>query len=472
MQSTPNRSSAFQFQILRQILACGGVACAMLAGCSSSSSAVKRGGVALTTADFATEGAAGSAPLAKSGVARESNASTGLGSDPQTRGYAVTTGMPTATTTAAAPAVSMGSAQVIDSKVGDINGRAIYASAFLEDMGARLRAQALEFGKQTAAQGMNVVEVRPEARDAWEKLVRKIIQIKLENELETELLRAEAAASFTPEQKQGFVYFMQSVQRDLYSDNRGSRSIAGEKLSAEDGQTVDEYLKNRELRELVGFQLARKVYRRINVSWRDIQLEYDKRTELYSPPPKAMFRLILPADGVTPESIEARLKAGEPFATLAADPKVNSYLVDKGGAEERVFKTKQAEADLFGPPDVNAVARTLKPGEWAGPLKAGRGVAFVSLETLEISPSDLYDLQLKIEDALRRHKGDLARQKYIDRLKERASFTSLEEMTDSLTAFAVRRYFEPGFDEGLTAPPDVKPDGKPAPPGTGGAQGK
>jgi hypothetical protein len=82
-------------------------------------------------------------------------------------------------------------------------------------------------------------------------------------------------------------------------------------------------------------------------------------------------------------------------------------------------------------------------------------MAFVMLETLEISPSDLYDLQIKIEDALRRRKGDLARQRYIDRLKERASFTSLDDMTESLAAFSVKRYFEPGFDEGLAAPLDT-----------------
>ncbi|MBU6413729.1 MAG: peptidylprolyl isomerase [Planctomycetes bacterium] len=434
---------------------CVGLASSLgpLAGCSSGKSAARQNAVSLTTADFAQDGAAAPAPLTRPMPLRDTSAldqqATARGNSAD--GYTVTTGTP-APPLPAADVTTVGLATVIDSKVGDINGRAIYASAFLEDMGARMRAQAMEFGKETMARRMNPIESRAEARAAWEELVKKIIKIKLENELETELLRAEAAASFTPEQKQGFVYFMQSVQRDLYSDNRGSRSIAGEKLNAEDGQTIDEYLKNRELRELVGFQLARKVYRRINISWRDIQLEYDKRTELYSPPPRATFRLILPAEGATPESIESRLKAGESFATLAEDPKINSYLVDKGGVEERTFKTKQADSDLFGPPDVNAAARTLKPGEWAGPLKAGRGVAFVFLETLEIAPSDLYGLQLKIEDALRRRKGDLARERYIDRLKERASFTSLDDMTDSLAAFSVKRYFEPGFDEGLAAP--------------------
>lgn len=435
------------------LVACG-LACAWGTGCSSSSGVSRKAAVSLTTADFSQEGAPAPAPVQR--TAASVRPATSLSGDPATSSYAVTTGTPPPPAATAPAAVSVGAPMVIDSKVGDINGRAIYASAFLEDMGARLRAQAMEFGKQTMARKLNPVETRAEARAAWEDLARKIINIRLEDELETELLRAEAAASFTPEQKQGFVYFMQSVQRDLYSDNRGSRSVAGEKLSAEDGQTIDQYLKNRELRELVGFQLQRKVYRRINISWRDIQLEYDKRTELYSPPPKATFRLILPANGVTAESIESRLKAGESFATLAEDPKVNSYLVDKGGVEERTFKTKQKDADLFGPPEVNAAARTLKPGEWAGPLKAGRGEAFVMLETLEISPSDLYDLQLKIEDALRRRTGDLARQRYIDRLKERASFTSLSEMTDALAAFAVRRYFEPGFDDGIAAPVETE----------------
>ena len=346
-------------------------------------------------------------------------------------------------------ALPTGAGTEADAKVGDINGRAIFASSFLEEMSARLRAQAQDLikragGRDSKSTPAQLAAIRELVLPTWTGSAQYLIRQKLDNELQVELLRAEAAASFTPEQKMGFFSFIQKVQKDLYSESGGSATRAGEVVSEQEGKTIDDYLKQRKTLELVRFQLQRKVFSRVNVSWRDIQLDFDRRPDAYIDPPKAIFRVILVKDQAEAQTVEKRLAAGESFVDIAKGP-ANTYKASEGGLEERVFKGKQSESELFGPPTLNAAAQKLSEGEWAGPMKAGSSVGFIFLEHIEIDDKTLYDVQLRVEDALRVKRQELETQRYIERLKTRASFTSLEEMTSRLVTFAQKRYFEPLF---------------------------
>jgi hypothetical protein len=346
-------------------------------------------------------------------------------------------------------AIPTGAGTEADAKVGDINGRAIFASSFLDEMSARLRAQAQDLikragGRDSKATPAQVAAMRELVLPVWSGSAQYLIRQKLDNELQVELLRAEAAASFTPEQKMGFFSFIQKVQKDLYSEAGGSATRAGEVVSEQEGKTIDDYLKQRKTLELVRFQLQRKVFSRVNVSWRDIQLDFDRRPDAYIDPPKAFFRVILVKDQAEAQGVEKRLAAGELFLDIAKSP-VNTYKTSDGGLEERQLKGKQSETELFGPPALNAAAQKLTEGEWAGPLKAGSSMGFIYLEHIQIDDKTLYDVQLRVEDGLRVKRQELETQRYIERLKTRASFTSLDEMTARLLAFAQKRYFDPLF---------------------------
>lgn len=329
-------------------------------------------------------------------------------------------------TAAGSPAAAAGPVALVDVKVGDINGRPVYANAFLDDMADQLRAE-------TARMKF------PE----WQRFAKDKIEEKLSREVRDELLRAEAMGNFSPEQKQGFLSFMRSVQERVQSQSMGSRAAADERLEATEGMSLDQYMKKREQEELIGFQLREKIEKRVSVPWRDIKQEYDRYFDSFNPPPRAQYRLLqIPAD--KPDDIkrfEDQRAAGTAFATLAADKTLNRYKADTGGLEEREIKGDRAKATLFGNEALNAAARTINPGEVAGPIKVGDNQAWLSLDAIVEKNRTLYDAQMDIESILKRRRAAEATDRYIARLRERASISSSKDMTTQLLAVAENRFW-------------------------------
>jgi hypothetical protein len=320
----------------------------------------------------------------------------------------------------------LGPVALVDVKVGDINGRPVYANTFLDDMADQLRAEAAR---------MKFPE--------WQKFAKDKIDEKLNREIRDELLRAEAVGNFSPEQKQGFLSFMKSVQERVQSQSLGSRAAADERLESTEGMSLDQYMKKREQEELIGFQLREKIEKRVSVPWRDIKQEYDRYFDSFNPPPKAQFRLVqIPAD--KPDDIKAfeeKRAAGESFATLAADKTLNRYKPETGGLEEREIKGDRAKAGLFGNEALNAAARTISPGETVGPIKVGDNQAWLSLDSIIEKNRTLYDAQMDIESILKRRRAAEATDKYIARLRERASISSSKDMTSQLLTVAESRFW-------------------------------
>jgi hypothetical protein len=448
MEATKRKSSQLAWAAGVFTLGC-------LGACSTSEGPVRKSSVAVSVADFNdpthAEGAAAAVPV------REMNAAGSTEAAKVETPRTAPVSFPEVSITAGAPTAVVGATETgvgaeVDAKVGDINGRAIFASSFLEEMGDRMRAQAQDLYRRAAGSAKKIpTDKLASAHDqlfkVWVQFAQVLIRQKLENELQVELLRAEAASSFTAEQKQGFLSFLQKVQNDLYSESGGSRSRAGDRVSEQEGKTIDEYLKSRKTLELVRYQLQRKVFSRVNVSWRDVQLEYDKRPEAYVEPPKAIFRVILVDTAEQAKDVETKLASGTSFVEIAESP-VNSYAkTSAGGKEERVYRGQKEKMDLFGPKPMNEAARQLTEGQWAGPFSVGSSKGFLYLEKLILDERELYDVQLRVEDYLKTKRQELETARYIDRLKQRASFTNLDEMTQKLVGFAQKRYFDPVFVE-------------------------
>ncbi len=429
------------------ICSLAGLAAALgLGGCRGSGDVKSVASVPLSVADFSDPN--GPAPTVAIAEATPAPGITPTPMPPNQPEVTITPGPATAVVTATAT----GEGAEIDAKVGDINGRAIFASSFLEEMGPRMRAQAEDLYKRAAGGAGKTIpaarlnEARIELLRVWREFAVVLTQNKLENELQVELLRAEASASFTAEQKMGFFSFLQRVQEDLRSESGGSTTRAGEKVSDQEGQTIDEYLKARKTLELVRYQLQRKVFSRVNVSWRDVQLEYDKRPEAYVEPPKAVFRVVLVRTDAESKEVEQKLGAGTSFVEIA-ESSVNTFERATGGKKVTVYTDPKTPPDIFGPKDMNEAAKKLTEGTWAGPFKVGNSFGFVFMEQMILDERELYDVQLRVEDYLRSRKQLHETNRYIERLKQRASFTNLEEMSQKLVGFAQQRYFDPVFAE-------------------------
>lgn len=415
-------------------LAClGALLLAGLAGCGLSTKSTAHPDRVLRPGDFA-KAQAPSTPAADAPAAPPQTAapeSVRLAHE-ELAGIETTAGSPAPPSPAAedqTPAPSQ--AWLVDAKVGDINNKAIYALSFLSPLEARLRAEARRLSSKPADQ----------ARREWTAFATKEIRDRLEAQLEDEVLRAEALASFTSQQKMGFRAFLERLQGDVIRQNYGSRTLTEEKLSRTQGLSLDEYIRQREQSELIKFKLGEQIYRKLNITWRDIEMFYEKNPEIFNPKPTAVFRLIRVGEGDAEAiaSVERALARGEAFGQIARGA-ANEFQREEGGLVERVFADPFAQGEFFPIRELNEAARSLSEGRWAGPLTHGQARYWLFLETVRRKSRSIYDAQLEIEQFLRERQAGIGKAHYIDRLKKRASFTDLDQMTARLVQIAQDRY--------------------------------
>lgn len=324
--------------------------------------------------------------------------------------------------------VAIGAPVLIEAKVGDVNGKPIYASRFLAPMADRLR--------QEAAQ-------RP--LEQWQAFARREIERELATFVEDELLRAEALASLTPAQKQGLFAFVERVQQDLVAQNRGSREQAARRLFQEEGTTIEQFTAQRRERELINFQLETQVNKRVSVTWRDIQQAYERNFDQFNSPPTFRFRLIR-AFTDAPENVEAvraALAAGTPFADVAATEANINDRANKGLVIREV-KGDINETRFFPNDALDAAAKEIQVGEIRGPIDLGTSQAWITLEAIDQRQVPLYQAQLGIENVLRENRQNVERARYIDRLKSRANISDPEETVDRLVEIATQRFYTAG----------------------------
>lgn len=360
-----------------------------------------------------------------------------------------------APTAALPPPTPVGLPTFIDAKVGDVNGKPVYASAVFdtgsltqEAIGPRLAAEA----KRTSFR-------------QWQDFAARQIGNWLSLFVTDELLRAEALANLSPEEKQGFGAFIERLQRDLQRQRGGSRAQTSRSLEQTEGITLDQWRRRQEDVELVRLQLSERVVRRVNVSYRDIEQRYGQQIDRFNRPPVAVFRLVQvfkdrPADV---EAFREKLASGAPFAELAAT-KLNFNKPDTGGVEERELKGDFASTTFFANEQINAAAQKLSPGEVVGPIETSASMAWLKLEEVRTRAQSLYDAQLQIEDEIRRSRREREQDRYLSMLRGRTSMTDLDAMLERLLAIAQQRYYPQG-DKGTTTSPTI--DLTPRDPGQG-----
>jgi hypothetical protein len=332
------------------------------------------------------------------------------------------------------PAKPVGDAQLVDAKVGEVNGRGIYARAFLEPMAARLFA-----------------ESQRRKLDDWRRFAAGEIVRELRALLSDELLRSEALAGLSTEQKQGFFAYMESIQRDYQRKRGGSREVAEESLQQTEGLTLDEWRQRRGDEELVRLQLEQRITRRVNVVLRDIRQRYDQLYDEYNKPDIAVFRLVqvLGSKPADVEAVRAKVLAGEPFEKIASLP-ANINRREQAGLEEREIKPTAdgSPQELFKNPSLNAAAHSLLEN-FAGKPQAseavslGSSTAWLVLEDVRVRSRSFYDAQLELETRVRQERIQQERLAYMGLLQNQASITSFEEMVIRLGEVAEAWYYQP-----------------------------
>jgi len=327
-------------------------------------------------------------------------------------------------TTSTGQSRSASNLHLLDAKVGDVNGKPIFTNSFFEPIEDRLVAEA---GRLSPAN--------------WRRSAGQTISNRLDGIIADELLRAEALASLTPNQRVGLQAFLGNFRNNLLSQNLGSSQLASRRLQQEQGKTLDEALRQKEVDTLVQLTLIQEVNRRVNVSWRDIKQRYERDIEEFSPPPTAVFRVVRTfkdnEEKVT--QIQSELDSGADFLKVAAGP-LNNYNSDSDGMHEVLIEETYETTAFFGPDELNEATQNLSIGKVAGPIELGSSVYWIKLMRIEQESISLYDAQLKIQSELSFERKQEARIQYLDRLMERARVSSRDEVLLRLLQIADKRY--------------------------------
>lgn len=326
----------------------------------------------------------------------------------------------------AAPApepIDPGGMTLVDAKIGDLNGVPILARNWLEPMGSRLRA---ESAGKTRAQ--------------WRAFAAETINQELIFDLRDELYLAEARSTLTAQQKAGLRVFLKRFEKDVVRGSYGSQTLADEQLRASSGRGLDEALRERERMALIQTQVRQKVWDRVQVSQRDLALEYEKNYETYNPPPRAVFRLIRvsTSDATAIEEIGAAV-GSKPFGELAEDDRNTRK-------EEAVVELKGTyeQTEFFGIEALQEAALSLTPGQTAGPIEAGPFTYWLHLDRIDAESRTLYQAQRELRDQITSERRREEERRYLLRLFERAGISNVDELVMQLVDVAERWYYEGG----------------------------
>lgn len=316
--------------------------------------------------------------------------------------------------------VDMTGVTMVDAKVGDLNGLPIIARSWLEPLGPRLRAESI--GK---------------SRAEWRAFAANEINNRLIANLQDELFLAEARAGLTDQERAGLRVFLERFEKDVVRSSYGSQTLADEQLRRTSGIGLEEAKRERERAALVA-QIQQRIRDRVQVTSRDLTLEYERNADEFNPPPSAVFRLIRvrTAEQDTIASIGEAL-VSTPFEEVAQDERNQTP-----DPTTRAITGDLASTELFGLESLQTAASQLSPGEWRGPIDAGTFTYWVYLDRIEDNSRTLYEAQLELRQRLMQERGIEETSRYLLRLFERAGISGFDDLIVRLVQIAESWYYQ------------------------------
>lgn len=313
---------------------------------------------------------------------------------------------------------------VIDSLVGEVNGRPIYAEEFFAPLDAYLRDRAQRL-------------TPPD----FERELDRVIQSQLRTVIQNELFLAQSRASLTPEQQQGLFHWMGQIQENLIAQGGGTRASATNRLLEDEGTTLDE-----KVREITDIALLRRLFEekiksRVIVSWRDIEREYERSREEYNSPARVKIshiRLFNDSDAAKIEEVKQRLAAGESFRSIAES--LGQWDEDSLGAY-RLGPDGLAGVELQ--PQFREPLVGLGQGDTTDAIVTGTSTWWLHIsEFLEPVSRSIYDpeVQIELRRGIESRLLEIEQNRYLESLIDDTILDDLSAMRDRLMVIARRRY--------------------------------
>ncbi len=313
---------------------------------------------------------------------------------------------------------------IVDSLVGEVNGRPIFADEFL----ALIEDRLIQVAKQTT--GVQRVQ-------AFDDIIRG----NLRTVVKSELILADAEFALTEDEQRGLFAFMRSLkERVIREKGRGTRYEAEQKLRGEAGAgNIEDHLRRQ--RDFILFDQLRRqrIAPRIVVSQRDIEHEYQRRYQEFNPPPRvtlAKIDLLTESQADLIDQVSQRLTRGEAFAAIAEDLDVPNggvwYTFDMGsGGITDIEVTDAVKSRLEG----------LGEGQTTKPFVQRGSTIWLHVQKVERRPGrSLFDVQRQLADDIQMRRSNEEWDRYVRSLFAEGIYDELEDMADRLLEIALQRY--------------------------------
>jgi hypothetical protein len=312
----------------------------------------------------------------------------------------------------------------VDAMVGHINGEAVYADQVFD---VNLVAQLESFGRRFEG-------------DEFRNAAGSVIQDRLQGIIINKLILGEAERNLKDNQRRGIEGRIQAEREELLRFyGQGSLAKAQAEFRKDRDKELNQYLSEFREELIIGNYIRSKVTPKIVVNQRDVERYYADNIDRYQQPDQWVIRLMRAADAEAADVIDRRLKSGESFERVAADPALNTYNPDNAG----IFNSGSAVPGkkVIGIEPVNDALLKLKAGQHAGPILAGENRFYVQVvELIEGQTIDVADAQIKIEAILRSTQFEKHALRFRLDLLKRGSYSDPAEMGNKLLEIARARY--------------------------------
>jgi len=377
-------------------------------------------GSKLSLADFSNPAMA-STQRPSEQAAQETLIDAGLGTIPKTKV------MPTpesGTNTFFSVDASIGRPVVVDSLIGQVNGRPIYADEVLTPIMDRLTAT-----------------YREQPYPTFQRQLTGLVIEQLRAVIINELIVAESRAGMSSAQQGGLLAFMGQLREDAVRKRGGVVHEAERRLIEEEGKTIEEYLEDEQQKMLIQEVLKNKVAPQTVVSWRDIERSYRARKAEFQPASTVTLgriRLRTAGNEEQVSLLQAEVEAGEPFMVVARQA---------GMSNDGVWQTfKLPDGGLGELPLASfytSHVKDLKPGEVSKPFERGTWTIWISVidiqQPLQRSLDDP-DVQRMLQQQISMSRAQEAQGRFIGNVLQRGIFDDITLMGERAVAIASSRF--------------------------------
>ncbi len=312
----------------------------------------------------------------------------------------------------------------IESLVGQINGRPVYAGKFMTSIEDRI---------------LRIVKENSPA--AAKQMIEKLIQERFQQYINNELIISEAEGMLSPEMKAGIFAWIQSLQEQTVAGYGGNRTSASQSLEEQFGMNMEQYMKEKRDEALAIDLLRRRVEPRTIVSWRDVERQYSMLETEFNPEPRitiGRIRLQV-SDELEIKSAQERFKRGETFAQVAA-----ALNVPDGGKWQQSPLPKNGVAGLDLADDIKKVLLAVEIGQVTEELRKGSTATWYCVTNVqEQANRSIFEssLQRYIRRWLKEERGETERKRYLKSLRRDKWVTNdIDQMEKRLIVIAWDRY--------------------------------